>query len=250
MPSLRLVGALEAFPELDQAGRVDLHLDVRVRGLERAGHLGGDALAHLGHRDQDLVHAGRERDRTGGPALGGSRRGGRGRRGGCGGAAAAAAAGRRVGRRSSGPLDVGEHVLARDPPTATGPGDAGGLEAVLPEETADRGRHAGVGIAGGRSRRGGSGRRRRARRRPRLRAAAGRRRRAAARRRRGGCGGGRRAAAAGGGRRGCAGPRAPPAPSSSSVSITAISALFGTVGAFLGEDLAQDRPRTATAPRR
>ena len=59
---------------------VDLHLDVGVRHGQGAGHLGGDALAHLGHRQEDFVGAGRELDRGAGrEAVARGRRGRRGR---------------------------------------------------------------------------------------------------------------------------------------------------------------------------
>jgi hypothetical protein len=56
-------------------------------------------------------------------------------------------------------LHVGEHILAGDAPAAAGTDDLGGLQAVLPEETANGRGHPRVGIARGGSRdaRGGSG---------------------------------------------------------------------------------------------
>ena len=46
-------------------------------------------------------------------------------------------------------LHEGEDVLAGDPATATGPDDLRGLQAVLAQEAADRGRHPGVGVVDG-----------------------------------------------------------------------------------------------------
>ena len=232
--------------------------------LERAGHLGRDALAHLGHRDEDLVGAGGELRSS--PASG--RPSGRGRSGAP--AARRAAAGarerrrpvpraprraRRAARRDrlaadrlAGPLrlDVVRHVLAGDPPAAAGADDLGGGQAVLAKEAADGRGHPGVGVAG--------------RRRSRPRSAAGGARRDAAARSRALVGAGRavggaaRRPAAGAGaaarrpprarsqeraRRGRGGARRPSAlrrgrvgggaAPSSAVSMTAISALFGTV---------------------
>ena len=101
-PLLRLVVALGLLAERDEARDVDLHLDVGVRRLERAGHLRRDALAHLGHRDEDLVGALRERDRRAGAGAAGAGAapgagGGRGRRRGAAAAAAAGAAGAAAG---------------------------------------------------------------------------------------------------------------------------------------------------------
>ena len=119
-PLLVLVVPLGLLAERHQAGDVDLHLDVGVGRLEGPRHLGGDALAHLGRRDEDLVGAGRELDRGGrrGARAGRRRRrgcGGRWRRSGCrgwrrGGAAAAPlpepvprSARPPIGRRQAGP---------------------------------------------------------------------------------------------------------------------------------------------------
>ena len=56
-PLLRLVIALGLLAERDEAGRIDLHLDVGMRRLERARHLRCDPLAHLGERHEYLVGA-------------------------------------------------------------------------------------------------------------------------------------------------------------------------------------------------
>ncbi len=131
---------------------------------ERARHLGGDALAHLRHRQQDFVGALGEFDRGAGRCDG---RGCAGRgRGGCGtGRAVAARPGRCAGGRRGGAaradrLDDLQDVLAGDPATATGALDLGRGEVVLAEEPADGGRHAGIRVGDGR-RRGGCRRSRR-----------------------------------------------------------------------------------------
>ena len=157
-PLLRLVRLLDALAEPHELRRVDLHLDVGVRGAEGAGHLGRDALAHLGHRDEDLVRAGGERDAGVGRGSGSRRRAAGRRRGARGGG------GRGCGRRCrgclAGPhgLDVGEDVLAGDPATAAGAGDLRGLEPVLAEQPPDGRGHAGVRVAVGRGGRGRRGR--------------------------------------------------------------------------------------------
>ena len=142
---LRLVLAVRLLAERDEAGDVDLHLDVGVRGLERSRHLGRDALAHLGHRDEDLVRAGGERD------PGAARRPPKPARAGAGAEPKVSArsrepallpeprrirsrshrqrARRRPGRRpAAGPLalDVVGDVLAGDPPATAGADDLGG----------------------------------------------------------------------------------------------------------------------------
>ncbi len=197
-PLLGLVVALGLLPERDETGRVDLHLDVGVRRLERPGHLGRDALPHLGQRDEDLVGAGRELDagrgldcgaRSGRPggrrrSRCGRRRGWRGRRcwrSRCGrGRCRAVAAGARPGRLLvprraadrlaadglAGPLrlDVVRHVLAGDPPAAAGPDDLCGGQAMLAEQASNGRGHPGVGVArrvggvGSDGRRGGGAR--------------------------------------------------------------------------------------------
>ena len=190
-----LVFALELVAKPHQARGVDLHLDVGVRDRQRPGHLGGDALAHLGHRHEDFVGTIREADLAGGacrgcacrPAACRRRRSTRGRprrwwrlrvaagapltgrrRGS--GAADDLAADR--GARALG-LDVVRDVVASDPAAATRAHDHRRGQAVLAKEAADGRRHPGVGVArqrtvidrgdrGGRGGRSGRGRRRRA----------------------------------------------------------------------------------------
>ena len=119
---LRLVGALEALPELDEAGRVDLHLDVGVRRLERPRHLRGDALAHRwsSGRGPRRRPAGRRSvpgpAATAGRARGPRRRLRSGRRPAL--EPGAGAAGRGRGIAGAERLDVGEDVLAGDPAAA------------------------------------------------------------------------------------------------------------------------------------
>ena len=62
-PLARLVVALGRLAGPHEVGRIDLHVDVGVRDGQGAGHLCRDALAHLGHRQQDFVGAFGERDR-------------------------------------------------------------------------------------------------------------------------------------------------------------------------------------------
>ena len=57
MPSARLVVPLGPFAGLDEVGGIDLHVDIGVGHGQGARHLGGDALAHLGHRQEDFVGA-------------------------------------------------------------------------------------------------------------------------------------------------------------------------------------------------
>ena len=259
-PLLRLVGAFLAFSRSATRRVTSTSIWTYAWGAgERPRHLRRDALAHLGHRDEDLVRAGRELRAS--PATGRGRRRAR-LRGAAGrGGGAAAARGRpcaRGGARRAAVwrhgaddgLDEVEDVLAGDPPAAAGSDDLRRLEAVLAEQAADGRGHAGVGVAvwsrrdrrrpdRGRGGRGGGcrcrGGGRRGGGRGSLRALVGaggavrglasRRRGSRARPRRcppGAVPGLRRA------RRGCRRRRVPPASASSSVSMIAISALLGT----------------------
>ena len=62
--------ALGRLAQPDEVRRVDLHRNVGVGHGQRPGHLRRDALAHLGHRDEDFVGALREGDRGRWPGRG------------------------------------------------------------------------------------------------------------------------------------------------------------------------------------
>src|SRR5690606_4367360 len=132
---------------------VDLDRGVDVgRGVERAPHVLGGALAdvRVGHDRVALARGPHERRRGGAGrrARRGGRRGGRGR-GGRGGTAATLR------------LDDREHVVAGDAPADAGAGDLARVEAVLVDEPAhDRREDLAAALGGGRRRRSGRGRRR------------------------------------------------------------------------------------------
>ena len=109
-----LVAALGGLAGPHEPADVDLHVDVGVRDGQRPGHLRGDALAHLGHRQEDFVGAVGERDRRRRRAPRGWRRRSRGGR--CRAAMTATGAG------AAGPdgLDHGEDIVAGDPTAAAG----------------------------------------------------------------------------------------------------------------------------------
>ena len=142
-----LVLALGLLARPHEPRGVHLHVDPGLRDRQRTGHLGRDALAHLGHRQEDFVGAVGERDRRAGRGRGrGARRGGHDRDRG----------------RAAGPdrLDHREHVVAGDPVATARALDLLGAQAVLAQQAPHGRGHARVGVTGRRERRGGRERRR------------------------------------------------------------------------------------------